>query len=183
MTSKSIQKMELLRPWVQCIHFLNQNFKLLESSLMKTFALDSFNLLVLYMVPLSSLSARKMVYSNSALTIKVLTKSPRKTITPFHSSPTSSPQLVKLVDTLAVVWEVQCTKTKLIIVSWGWMWFGCYCNMWQLLGLCGVWSGNHNTQKPSMRWLETGIGWYCLLYSTCGWGSMTLGWIAVIDSC
>ena len=66
-------------------------------------------------------------------------------------------------DTLAVVWEVQCTKTKLIIVSWGWVWFGCYSNIWQLLGVHGVRSGNHNTQKPSMRWLEMGIGWYCLL--------------------
>ena len=47
-------------------------------------------------------------------------------------------------DTLAVVWEVQCTKTKLIIVSWGWVRFGCYCNIWQLLGVCGVQSGNHN---------------------------------------
>ena len=48
-------------PWVWCIHFLNQNFKPLESSLMKTFALDSSDLIVLHMVPLSSLSAKKMV--------------------------------------------------------------------------------------------------------------------------
>ena len=67
---------------------------------MKTFTLDSFDLLVLHMVPLSSLSIKKMGHSDSALTIEASTKSPRKTITPFCLSLTFFPQLVKLVSTL-----------------------------------------------------------------------------------
>ena len=67
---------------------------------MKTFILDSFNLLVLHMVPPSSLSTRKMVYSDSALIIEASTRSPKKTVTPFHLSLTSFPPLVKLKSTL-----------------------------------------------------------------------------------
>ena len=59
-------------------------------------------------------------------------------------------------DMLADVWEVQCTRVK--IINCGWVQLGCDCNRWQLIEVHGVQSGNHNTQRPSSICLGAKLG-------------------------